>query len=48
MLPRAVLDELIRREQQTGVYRTRIAAEILCSWAKANSGARHSFNAQSL
>lgn len=29
-LPRAVLDELLRREQQSGVYRTRIAAQILC------------------
>jgi hypothetical protein len=30
MLPAAALDELKRREEQTGVYRTRICAAILC------------------
>jgi hypothetical protein len=28
-VPRAVLDELVRREQQSGVYRSRVAAQIL-------------------
>jgi hypothetical protein len=31
MLPVAALDELKRREEKTGVYRTRIAAQILCA-----------------
>jgi hypothetical protein len=31
MLPQAALDELKRREEQTGVYRTRLAAQILCN-----------------
>jgi len=30
MLPEACLAELIRREQKTGQYRTRVAADILC------------------
>jgi hypothetical protein len=30
MLPKAALDELLRREAETGIYRTRVAAEILC------------------
>jgi hypothetical protein len=29
-VPRAVLDELLRREQATGQYRSRICADILC------------------
>jgi hypothetical protein len=31
MLPAAALEELKRREQQTGVYRTRLCAQILCN-----------------
>jgi hypothetical protein len=30
MLPQRCLDELIKRENESGVYRTRLAAEILC------------------
>ena len=30
MLPRPVYEELTRREAESGVYRTRIAAAILC------------------
>jgi hypothetical protein len=29
MLPQAALDELKRREAESGVYRTRVAAELL-------------------
>jgi hypothetical protein len=31
-IPRSVYNELIRRETETGVYRTRVAAQILCEW----------------
>ena len=37
MLPRAVLLELERVECETGVYRTRIAANVLCEWAKSSA-----------
>jgi hypothetical protein len=30
VVPKAALDELKRRETATGIYRTRIAANILC------------------
>ena len=30
MLPKAAFDELKRREQQSGQYYTRVAAQILC------------------
>ena len=40
VLPAKVLNELIRREQETGVYRTRVAANVLCNWAE-NSGDAH-------
>jgi hypothetical protein len=33
-LPQQVLDELIREENATGLYRTRVAANVLCNWAK--------------
>jgi hypothetical protein len=33
MLPAKVLDELMRAENETDVYRTRIAANVLCEWA---------------
>jgi hypothetical protein len=35
-IPRAVLDKLIRLEQAGAGYRTRIAANVLCNWAKAS------------
>jgi hypothetical protein len=41
VLPRSVLDELVRREQQSGIYRTRIAAQILCD--ELIGGGVHSF-----
>jgi hypothetical protein len=34
MLPQQVLDELVRVENETDVYRTRIAAQVLCDWAQ--------------
>jgi hypothetical protein len=42
MLPRKVLDELMRHENETGLYRTRIAANVLCNWAR-ESASSHSF-----
>jgi hypothetical protein len=38
MVPRAVLDELVRREKAGQGYRTRIAANVLCTWLKATQG----------
>jgi hypothetical protein len=32
MVPRSVLDKLIAEEKQSGVYRTRVAANVLCKW----------------
>jgi hypothetical protein len=40
MLPRVVLDELIRRENESGLYRTRVAANVLCNWARESATAR--------
>jgi hypothetical protein len=34
ILPRYVLDELMNVENETNVYRTRIAADVLCRWAE--------------
>jgi hypothetical protein len=33
-VPQRVADALRRREETTGVYRTRVAANVLCNWAK--------------
>jgi hypothetical protein len=33
MLPHTVFKKLLRVENETGVYRTRIAANVLCNWA---------------
>jgi hypothetical protein len=33
MLPARVLDALVKVENETNVYRTRVAAHILCQWA---------------
>jgi hypothetical protein len=30
MMPKAALDELLRLESSTGIYRTRLAAALLC------------------
>ena len=38
MLPAKVLAELMRQEAETGLYRTRVAANVLVQWAK-NGGA---------
>jgi hypothetical protein len=32
-VPREVLDKLVEAESRTGIYRTRVAAHILCEWA---------------
>jgi hypothetical protein len=37
MLPKKVLDELVRVENETDVYRTRVAANVLCEWANQQS-----------
>ena len=34
ILPQQVLDELVREENASGIYRTRVAANVLCAWAK--------------
>jgi len=46
MLPKAALDELKRREEKTGVYRTRIAANLLCR--ELLGGETHSFTRPSV
>jgi hypothetical protein len=33
MVSQIVLDELKRQETQTGIYRTRVAAQVLNEWA---------------
>jgi hypothetical protein len=40
VLPQRVLDELLRAENETDVYRTRIAANVLCEWAKNKAAGR--------
>jgi len=37
-VPRAVFDLLLARENITNVYRTRIAADVLCQWASRETG----------
>jgi hypothetical protein len=34
MLPQQVLNELVREENSSGIYRTRVAANVLCEWAR--------------
>jgi hypothetical protein len=34
VLPKQVLDELVRCEAESGIYRTRVAAKVLCKWAE--------------
>jgi hypothetical protein len=34
MVPRYVLNELVRTENETNVYRTRVAARVLRDWAE--------------
>ena len=38
IVPRAVMEVIIAREQCTNVYRTRIAANVLCEWASRTTG----------
>ncbi len=40
ILPQNVLDELVRVENETDVYRTRIAANVLSNWAQQQSESR--------
>jgi len=40
VLPQSVLEELVRVEKETEVYRTRIAAQVLCEWAKKQAALR--------
>jgi len=35
IVPREVLEQLLRVEAETDVYRTRVAANVLCNWAKS-------------
>jgi hypothetical protein len=35
MVPKAVYDQLVKAEAATNVYRTRVAAAVLCEWANA-------------
>lgn len=37
-IPRAVMQALIDREEKTKVYRTRLAANVLCDWASRTTG----------
>jgi hypothetical protein len=37
-VPRTVMQILIAREQQSGIYRTRLACRILCEWASRETG----------
>jgi len=37
-VPREVMQLLIQREAETNVYRTRIAANVLCEWASRTTG----------
>ena len=41
MVPRTVLEQLVREEQAGHGYRTRVAASVLCEWATAKSTAHH-------
>jgi hypothetical protein len=40
VVPREVMRLLIAREQRSGIYRTRLAANVLCNWASSESGQR--------
>lgn len=37
VIPQAVMDALKANERETGVYHTRVAANVLCNWQKANA-----------
>jgi hypothetical protein len=38
VVPKAVMTLMLQREAQTNVYRTRIAANVLCNWASKETG----------
>jgi hypothetical protein len=38
VLPRYVLEELMREEIASGLYRTRVAANVLINWAQKSNG----------
>jgi len=40
MVPKLVMDELMRRENAGQGYRTRVAANVLCNWANASKQLR--------
>jgi hypothetical protein len=40
MLPKYVRDELMRVEIESEVYRTRVAANVLCEWAQQKAFSR--------
>jgi hypothetical protein len=45
MVPAEVYDQLVRAEAATNVYRTRVAAAVLCEWANATrSGSSQNMN----
>lgn len=35
-VPRDVFEQLVAEERVTGTYRTRVAANVLCDWAKTS------------
>jgi hypothetical protein len=37
VVPQAVFNRLLREESTTGIYRTRLAAQVLCRWAGMNA-----------
>ena len=37
MVPQEVFEQLVREETKTGIYRTRLAAHVLCEWAAART-----------
>jgi hypothetical protein len=37
-VPQRVMQMLIQRENEIHIYRTRVAARVLCRWASAKSG----------
>jgi hypothetical protein len=42
MVPREVYDQLVKVESSTEVYRTRVAAAVLCEWANATRAGGYS------
>jgi len=38
IIPKDALAVLVQHETETGIYRTRLAANAICQWASATSG----------